>query len=75
MTTAELKSLRQRIERHRFLWINDEASDEDGFAVHDRRGGLNLGTSITSAASLEFLVKHGAEAWLESAHNGIGKTS
>jgi hypothetical protein len=70
MAKRELKALRDQIERHAFLFIIDEASDETGFAVHDRRGGQNLGTWIASAASLDYLVKHGAEAWLEGPHNG-----
>src|SRR6188508_530709 len=68
--TNALKTLRRQIERHRFLFIVDEVSTETGFAVFDRRGGRNLGTWIESADSLRYLVKHGAEAWLESAHNG-----
>ena len=75
MTATQLKILRQQIERHRYLWINDEASGDSGFAVHDRRDGLNFGMWIANADSLKFLVKHGAEAWLESAHNGMGKRS
>lgn len=65
-------NLRKQIERHKFLFIDDETSDANGFAVHDRRGGRNFGTWIDSVESLEFLVKHGAEAWLESKFNGIG---
>ena len=68
--TNALKTLRRQIERYRFLFIIDEVSNETGFAVFDRRGGRNLGTWIESADSLRYLVKHGAEAWLESAHNG-----
>ena len=68
----EMKSLRTKIERHRFLFIIDEVSNDTGFAVFDRRGGHNLGAWIDSADSLRYLVKHGANAWLVSAHNGIG---
>ena len=64
-------SLRKQIERHAFLFIEDEASDATGFAVFDRRGGDTLGTWIESAASLRFLLKHGAVAWLNSAFNGV----
>ena len=71
MTKRELQELRRQIERHRFLFILDDASNERGFAVHDRRGGRNLGTWIDSAESLRFLVKRGAEAWLNSPHNGM----
>ena len=70
ITKSALKILRRQIERHRFLFIVDEVSTEAGFAVFDRRGGHNLGTWIESADSLRYLVKHGAEAWLVSAHNG-----
>ena len=73
MRAAEMKLLRKQICRHRFLFIIDECSNEDGFAVHDGREGRNLGTWITSAESLGFLVKHGAEAWLESTFNWKGR--
>lgn len=72
-TKNALKLLRRQIERHRFLFIVDEVSTETGFAVFDRRGGRNLGTWIESADSLRYLVKHGAEAWLVSVHNGQGQ--
>jgi hypothetical protein len=71
MTKRELQKLRAAIGRHAFLFIIDEAPNELGFAVHDRRGGRNLGTWIDSAESLRYLVKHGAEAWLNSPHNGM----
>jgi hypothetical protein len=71
----ELKTLRTKIERHKFLFIIDEVSNETGFAVFDRRGGRNLGTWIADAKSLSYLVKHGAEAWLVSAYNGIGTST
>jgi hypothetical protein len=73
MTARERNALRKKIEQHKFLFIIDEASNDESFAVHDRRGGRNLGTAISRADSLEYLVTHGAEAWLEkSAHNGMG---
>ena len=74
MTKQELRELRKLIERHRFLFILDDVPNDVGFAVHDRRGGRNLGTWIDSAESLRFLVKHGAEAWLNSPHNGMPAT-
>ena len=63
--------LRKQIERHEFLFIIDDEADVPGFAVHDGRGGRNLGTWIDSEESLAYLIEHGAEAWLESEHNGI----
>jgi len=71
MSKREFNTLRTAIRRHAFLMIEEEASSERGFAVHDRRGGQNLGTWIDSAESLRFLVEHGAETWLESPHNGM----
>ena len=71
MTKRELNALRKLIERHDFLFVVDDASSDGGFAVHDGRGGRNLGTWIDSAESLRFLVKRGAEAWLNSPHNGM----
>jgi hypothetical protein len=73
MTNRELNALRREIKRHEFLWIIDEASSDKGLAVHDRRPdiGRNLGTWIVSQESLAYLVRYGAEAWLESPHNGM----
>ena len=70
-----MKALCRKIERHRFLFIIDEVSNDSGFAVFDRREGRNLGTWISSVKSLRYLPKDGAEAWLSSAHNGIGTDS
>lgn len=76
MTSRELQALRREIERHEFLWINDEvwtntnAGPHCGFAVHDRRLGKNTGAWINSLESLAYLVRHGAEAWCESQFNG-----
>ncbi len=72
MTKREMKALRTQIGRHQFLFIVEDASNEQSLAVHDRREGRNLGTSIDSAESLDYLVEHGAEAWLNSRFNGMG---
>ena len=74
MTKRDLNALRREIERDDFLWIVDEASSDCELAVHDRRPdiGNNHGTWITSRESLDYLVRHGAEAWCESRFNGGG---
>lgn len=64
-------SLRQRIANHPYLWIVEDASTENSLAVHDSRY-YNLGTSIDNDESLDYLIRHGAEKWLESKHNGLG---
>ena len=72
MTKRKLNALRRAIEEHDFLWIIDEASNDDGLAVHDRRPdiGNNHGTWIASQESLDYLIRHGADAWCESRFNG-----
>jgi len=62
-------ALRREIDCQSFLEIDDETSTPAGFAVIDRRQGRNLGTWIASIPSLHFLVREGAEAWLESGWN------
>jgi hypothetical protein len=72
VTERELNTLRHAIAQHEFLWINDEDGSGEGLSVHDRRPeiGRNLGTWISSAESLDYLVRHGAEAWCQSQFNG-----
>lgn len=67
---ASIRSLRREIAKHDFLWIIEDASTTTSLAVVDSRDG-NAGTSIDTLESLRFLIEHGADAWLESAFNGI----
>lgn len=72
----DTEPLRLAITGYPFLWIVEEASPTDepftGFMVVDSRCG-NLGTVINSLTSLDYLVENGAEAWLNSHFNGMGK--
>jgi|GEM_PF-4179325 len=63
------KNLRKMIAKCRRFAIDDEASSDGEYAVFERKTGL--GTVINSIESFEYLLLHGAAAWLNSAFNGV----
>lgn len=75
LSGVKLSQILRRIEEHDFLFVDEETGDSMrrfGVSVFDKRDGVNLGTVIQSMDSLDYLIKHGAERWLESPFNGVG---
>jgi len=68
---STMRRLRKRIAQFDFLWVIDDASDATNLAVVDMRPKSSLGVSISSHASLDYLLAYGAEQWLESSYNGM----
>ena len=70
-----LDTIRRLVNNRRYLWIDEDISDESGLAVFDTRDGGNTGTFIRSIESLKFLVDEGAEEWLASVHNNVKQSA
>ena len=67
MNEQEMNVLRQLVERHEFLREIDEASDENGLAILDRRAGACC--VVDHPDALTDLVEMGVEWYLNSGHN------